>query len=124
MSEANLTAFANEKYLSLMTFKKDGSGVATPVWFVETDGTIYVYTLADAWKVKRIRNNPRVQIAPCDIRGKLKGEWVEARARIVAESEATTAHQLLDKKYGWMKKIGNLFSRLRKRERKVIAINV
>lgn len=124
MSEANLTAFANEKYLNLMTFKKDGTGVATPVWFVETDGTIYVYTLADAWKVKRIRNNPKVQIAPCDIRGKLKGEWVEARARIVDESEATTAHQLLDKKYGLMKKIGNLFSRLRKRERKVIAINV
>ena len=124
MSEANLTAFANQKYLNLMTFKKDGTGVATPVWFVETGGTLYIYTLADAWKVKRIRNNPKVQIAPCDIRGKLKGEWVEARARIVDESEATTAHQLLDKKYGLMKKIGNLFIRLRKRERKVIAINV
>ena len=125
MSNEKLAAFTNEKYLNLMTFKKDGTGVATPVWFVETGGTIYVYTLADAWKVKRVRNNPKVRIAPCDLRGKLTGEWVDARARIVTgESEAIAAHRLLDKKYGWMKKLGNLFSRLRNRQRAVIAINV
>jgi PPOX class probable F420-dependent enzyme len=125
MSNEKLAAFANEKHLNLMTFKKDGTGVPTPVWFVETGGTIYVYTLADAWKVKRVRNNPKVRIAPCDMRGKLKGEWVDAQARLVAESaETKRAHDLLDKKYGWMKKIGNLFSRFRKRERAVIAIHV
>jgi PPOX class probable F420-dependent enzyme len=125
MSNEKLAAFANEKHLNLMTFKKDGTGVPTPVWFVETGGMIYVYTLADAWKVKRVRNNPKVRIAPCDMRGKLKGEWVDATAHLVGESEETKrAHNLLDKKYGWMKKIGNLFSRLRKRERAVIAINV
>jgi uncharacterized protein len=124
MGNGNLAAFANEKYLNLMTYKRDGTGVATPLWFVETGGTIYVYTLADAWKVKRVRNNPKVRIAPCDVRGKLKGEWVDAQARIVNENEATTAHQLLDKKYGLLKKIGNLFSKLRKRERTVIAIQV
>ncbi len=125
MSDEKLAAFANEKHLNLMTFKKDGTGVPTPVWFVETGGTIYVYTLADAWKVKRVRNNPKVRIAPCDMRGKLKGEWVDATAHLVAESEETKrAHDLLDKKYGWMKKIGNLFSRFRERERAVIAINV
>jgi PPOX class probable F420-dependent enzyme len=125
MGKEKLEAFANQKYLNLETFKKDGTGVATPLWFAEKDGTIYVYTLADAWKVKRVRNNPRVRIAPCDIRGKLKGDWAEAQARIVkSNDEEQLAHQLLDKKYGWQKKIGNLLSGFRNRQRTVIAITV
>jgi uncharacterized protein len=125
MGKEKLEAFANQKYLNLETFKKDGTGVATPLWFAEKDGTIYVYTLADAWKVKRVRNNPRVRIAPCDIRGKLKGDWAEAQARIVkSNDEVQLAHQLLDKKYGWQKKIGNLLSGFRNRQRTVIAITV
>jgi uncharacterized protein len=125
MGKEKLEPFARQKYLNLETFKRDGTGVATPLWFAEKDGTIYVYTLADAWKVKRIRNNPRVRIAPCDFRGKLKGDWVEAKARIVeSPAEEQLGHQLLDKKYGWQKKIGNLLSGFRKRQRTVIAIQV
>lgn len=89
--------FKGAKYLSLETFKRDGSGVKTPVWFAETGDTIYVYTLADAWKVKRIRNNPRVRIARCDIRGNVNGEWVEAKARVVDGEEAACGQQLLNK---------------------------
>lgn len=125
MSEEKLKPFANQKYLNLETFKKDGTGVATPLWFAEQDGTIYVYTLADAWKVKRIRNNPRVRIAPCNMRGGLTGEWLDARARIVTSGdEERLGHQLLDKKYGWQKGVGNLLNLFRKRQRTVIAINV
>jgi uncharacterized protein len=124
MSKEKLTPFVNQKYLNLETFKRDGTGVRTPLWFAEQDGRIYIYTLANAWKVKRVRNNPRVRIAPCDIRGKLTGDWVEARARIVEGSEAQLGHQLLDKKYGLMKKIGTWFSRLRKRQHAVIGIQV
>ncbi|MEW6127117.1 MAG: PPOX class F420-dependent oxidoreductase [Acidobacteriota bacterium] len=124
MSDDRLKAFANENYLNLMTFKKDGTGVPTPVWFAERQGTIYVYTLAESWKVKRVRHNPKVRLAPCDMRGNLKGEWLDAEARIVTGDEEQLGHQLLDKKYGWMKKIGNLFSRLRKRQRTVMAINL
>lgn len=124
MSNESLKPFENQKYLNLESFKRDGTGVATPLWFAEKDGTIYVYTLANAWKIKRIRNNPRVRIAPCDFRGNLKGDWVEAKARIVADNEAQVGHQLMDKKYGWQKKIGNLFSVFRKQARVVIAINV
>jgi PPOX class probable F420-dependent enzyme len=124
MRNEKLEPFANQKYLNLESFKKDGTGVATPLWFVEQDGTIYVYTLANAWKVKRIRNNPRVRIAPCDFRGNLKGEWVEAKARIVTNGEELLGHQLMDKKYGWQKKIGNLFSVFRKHPRTVIAITL
>jgi uncharacterized protein len=124
MSNEKLKPFANQKYLNLESFKKDGTGVATPLWFAKHDDTIYVYTLANAWKVKRIRNNPRVRIAPCDLRGKLHGDWVEARAHIVTDSQEQLAHQLLDKKYGWQKKIGNLLSAFRNRPRTVIAIHV
>ena len=59
--------------------------MATPVWFAEENGTLYMYSLAHAGKVKRIRNNPKVRIVPCDVRGKLKGEWVETKARILDE---------------------------------------
>ena len=124
MSSDKLSLFAGEKYLNLETWRKDGTAVATPVWFAEDGGVLYIYSLADAGKVKRIRNNPRVRVAPCDMRGKLKGEWVEARARILHGDEAAKGHRLLDEKYGLLKKIVNIFSKLRKRERVVIAIEL
>ena len=124
MSGDKLSQFAGEKYLNLETYRKDGTAVATPVWFAEDGGLLYIYSLADAGKVKRIRNNPRVRVAPCDMRGKLKGEWVDARARILQGDEAARGHRLLDEKYGLLKKIGNVFSKLKKRERVVIAIEL
>ena len=120
---SDLHQFKDAKYLSLETFKRDGTGVPTPVWFAENGDTFYVYTLADAWKVKRIRNNPQVRIAPCDMRGNVKGNWVEAHARIVDAKEAEAGQQLLDKKYGWQKKIANFLSGLRGNKRAVIAIH-
>lgn len=94
------------------------------MWFVVHRDSIYVYTLASAGKVKRIRNNPRVRIAPCDARGTLKGAWVEATARIVDETEAAQAHDLLVAKYGWMKRLADLFRKIRPKPRAVIAIVV
>jgi PPOX class probable F420-dependent enzyme len=92
-------AFAGHKYLSLETFKKSGDGVKTPVWFAadpsasldSNDAKLYVYTIGVSGKVKRVRNNPRVKIAPCDMRGRVLGEWVEARAkRLPAECSCST----------------------------------
>lgn len=117
-----LVQFRNENYLSLESFRRSGEGIRTPVWFVESDGLIFIYSLANAGKVKRVRNNPKVRIAPCDFRGGVKGSWVDALATILDEESATRAHQLLTKKYGWMKRIGDLFSRLRKRTRVTLAI--
>ena len=123
MSNDRLAQFASEKYLNLETFRKDGTPVDTPVWFAEERGTFYVYSRADAGKVKRVRNNPHVRIAPCDVRGKLKGTWVDAAARIVSdEAEARHGQGLLTGKYGWMKRVGDFFSRLRKTKQAVIAI--
>jgi PPOX class probable F420-dependent enzyme len=117
------TPFTAERYLSVETYRRTGQAVATPVWFVVDGGVIYVYSLADAGKVKRIRNNPRVRIAPCDVRGALKGAWLDATARIVDEREAAAAQKLLVAKYGWQKKLFDLLRKIRPRPRAVIAID-
>ena len=109
-----IAQFANAKYLNLETFRKTGVGVRTPVWFAQEGDTFYVYTLPNAGKTKRIRNNPRVRVAPCDMRGNLRGAWVDARARICEDPEAAHGQELLRRKYGWMKIIGDFFSRLRR----------
>lgn len=124
MSEDKLKQFAGQKYLNVETFRKNGSAVATPVWFAQELGILYIYSLANAGKVKRIRNNPRVRVTPCDIRGNPRGEWVEGKARILNAAADEHAHRLLDKKYGWVKKLGNLYSKLMQRERSSIAIEI
>ena len=124
MSPNRFSQFAHQKYLNLETYRKTGTLVATPVWFAEEHGTFYIYSLAHAGKVKRIRNNPKVRIVPCDARGNPKGDWVDATARILDEQGATRGHQLLNQKYGWIKRIGDAFSRLRRRPRVVIAIDL
>jgi uncharacterized protein len=124
MSTNSLTQFANQKYLNMETYRKTGKPVATPLWFAEENGTLYIYSLANAGKVKRIRNNPKVRIVPCDVRGNPKGEWVEAEARILDEAGAALGHTLLNQKYGWLKRIGDAVSRLRRRQRVVIAIDL
>jgi len=122
MSSPNLAPFAGQKYLNLESVKRDGTPVQTPVWFAEEHGVLYVYTLANAGKVKRIRRHPRIRIAPCTMRGTVTGPWVEADAIIVDATTAAHGHALLRQKYGWLKGIGDLFSRFMHRERVVIAM--
>jgi PPOX class probable F420-dependent enzyme len=74
--------FSGHRYLNIETYRKSGVAVRTPVWFAEKDGQLYLYTLADSGKVKRIRKNPRVRVAPSDIKGNPLGEWREGEARI------------------------------------------
>jgi uncharacterized protein len=120
---ATLAAFQNENYLSLESIRKNGMAVATPVWFAEQDGVIYVYTEAASAKVKRIRNNPRVRIAPCTYNGKLRGEWVAATAKLIDGAEEALGHRLLDRKY-WLKRLGNWYQRWRGYQRAMFAIRV
>ena len=123
-------AFAGHKYLNLETFKKSGEGVKTPVWFAadpsasldSNDAKLCVYTIGVSGKVKRIRNNPRVKIAPCDMRGRVLGEWVEARVAIVTSEEAARGMRLLNKKYFPWKQMLDFFAMFRRRERTVFAI--
>jgi uncharacterized protein len=123
---SKVAGLQSEKYISLETFRKNGAGVKTPVWFaVGENGEIYVYTEAESGKVKRIRNNSKVRIAVSDIRGNVKGEWMDASARILSEDspEYQVANKLLDRKY-WLKWIFNWASKLRAHKRAGIAIQV
>ena len=72
-------AIQGQKYMSLISFRKNGTAVPTPVWFGEKDDKLYVMTRSDSGKYKRIRNNPQVRIAPCTIRGKITGPGVRGR---------------------------------------------
>lgn len=118
---ADLNQFDGEKYICLETFKKNGEGVKTPVWFVSHNGAFYAYTEADSWKVKRIRNNPHVRVAKCDIRGNVEGDFMDATARSIDGDERVTADKLLDKKY-FLKKIFNLLTKLNRHKRAMIKI--
>lgn len=119
MADARFASLQGQKYINLETFRKNGQGVRTPIWFAgEPDQgpleKLYVYSTADSGKAKRIRNNLRVRVAPCDVRGKLLGEWIDARADIVAGEEAEHGMKLLNKKYfPWRQLLGffSLFSR-------------
>lgn len=124
-------AFADHKYLSLETCKKNGQTVRTPVWFAadpsakldSRDAKLYVYSIEDSGKVKRVRNNPRVRVAPCDMRGKLLGEWVDGKAEIVTGAETERGMRLLNKKYFPVKQILGFFALFSRRKRVVIAIS-
>jgi uncharacterized protein len=122
--------FAGQKHLNLETFKKNGTGVKTPVWFAEdasasldsNQAKLYVYTIGVSGKVKRIRNNPHVRIAPCDMRGRVLGEWVEARAEIVTGEEDACGTQLLKKKYFPWKQLLDFFAKFRNRDHTVFVL--
>ena len=90
-----------EEYIRLKTFRKNGEPVATPVWFALHDGRLHITTEADSGKMKRIRNNPRVLISPCNMRGKPTGPSVEGLARDVQDADTSEAEQALRRKH-WL----------------------
>ena len=108
-----MSHLAGEKYINLETYRKSGQGVRTPVWFVEMingDGSVlYVRTSVDTGKYKRVRNNPSVQIAPCNMLGSVKGNWVKGEARIADEEEKVKVFKMLEKKYGIIYKMTRVF---------------
>ncbi|MGH9850304.1 MAG: PPOX class F420-dependent oxidoreductase, partial [Blastocatellia bacterium] len=119
-----LAQFANQKYLNLESYRKNGQEVRTPLWFVEDDGSLYFYTVAHSYKVKRLGANPRVRVVPCDARGKVKGEWVDATARRLDVAEARHADDLLNRKYGLFKRALNFLAKIRGHERAAFAIRL
>ncbi len=119
------TTFDHQHYLNLETFRKNGNGVGTPVWFVEDGDILFVRTDANSGKVKRIRNHNQVHIAPCKMDGALLGDWIEASARLVSDWEIDRkVDRLLGKKYGLMKTLFGLASSLQGRENTIIEIKV
>lgn len=92
------------KYISLTTFKKDGTPVATPVWLTREGDSLYVITDANSWKAKRLRNSDRAEVAPCDMRGTVSGPSTPARATLLDEAGTARVNKMINAKYGLMAK--------------------
>ncbi len=107
---------AKERYISVTTFRRDGTPVATPVWCAGEEGFLFVFSEANSGKVKRIRRDPHVRVAPCSARGKPQGEAVDGDAAIVEETEKAEA--LLASKYGWLWLAYNLLMAAARRVRR------
>lgn len=102
---------SGESYINLVTFRRDGRGVPTPVWFAPIDDRLYVFTDGTSAKVKRIRATKRIRVAACDVRGKVTGEWLDGRARVVADEKLVErAYAALYRKYGWQMRLVDVVS--------------
>jgi len=99
----------DQKYISIGTFRKNGSVAHTPVWFGEENGKLYVMTRSDSGKYKRIRNNPQVRIAPCTMRGKITGPEFAATARIPPDDDWPRARNTIHRKY-WLARVPFIWS--------------
>ena len=128
MSNAEL---AREPYINLETFKRDGSGVKTPVRCAPLEGTIVIFTDGTSFKVKRLRRNSRVRVAACDARGKLlsgeRGNWIEGSCEIVEDpAREARSYDALLAKYGWQMRLINISSTLFGRigRRKILAVTL
>ncbi len=120
-----ISQFDRQSYLNLETFRKSGLGVKTPVWFVQDGSTFYIRTLSNSGKVKRIRNNSRVNIVPCKMDGSLVGVWVPAKAVEVKEDGIVQKiDHLLDKKYGLVKKLFALTSALQRQQNTILKVEL
>lgn len=113
LDTAALETLDRHRYISLLTFRRSGAAVKTPVWFAESGGKFYVFSAADSGKVKRLKNDPRIRTAPCGPRGHLRGEWIEGQARRIEDPALqTTAYAALLAKYGWQMRVLNFVSML------------
>ena len=114
MTSPDLGRFENQQFMNLETFRKNGEGVKTPVWFVLDNNIIYVRTGIDSWKVKRLRKNPQVRIVPSDRVGQPLDDWVMAHGEVVeAEVETQATKKLFKRKYGLQMRFFDLMGRVR-----------
>ncbi|WP_319452131.1 MULTISPECIES: PPOX class F420-dependent oxidoreductase [unclassified Mycobacterium] len=104
---------AKSEYILLTTFTKDGRPKPTAIWAAPSGDGLVAITQEQSWKVKRIRNTPRVTIAECDRSGKPKGESIEATAAILDKSANGATYDAIGKRYGVLGKTFNFFSKLR-----------
>jgi len=93
-----------QKYISLTTFRKNGLGVPTPIWFAEAGGKLYVKTRGDSGKCKRLRNNSSVKVAPCTVRGKVTGPEFSGTARFLPVEDWPRAQRVVSQKY-WLARL-------------------
>lgn len=103
----------NQQFMNLTTYRKSGVPVTTPVWFAQVGDKVYVYTQANSGKVKRVRNNGKVEVGPCTRSGKPLGPTETAAARLMSLEEGKSVDKLLTNKYGLLKRIISFVAKLR-----------
>jgi hypothetical protein len=97
----------------LETYRRDGTAVRTPLLFIIHRNRFYMRTAAHTYKVKRIKNNPKVRVAPSTFRGELKGEWVAGEARVYDAADMQWVNRLSKRRNGWFKRLIDLRNRFR-----------
>ena len=110
-------ALKQHKCVSITTYRKNGKPVPTPVWFALENDKLYVATEPDSGKVKRIRNNPNVLLAPCTQRGKLIGPTMKGVAHPLLADHEAQVKAALKRKYGWMMRLGNFVDKITRTKR-------
>lgn len=126
MTEATTTSFdalRERRYVVLTTFRRSGVPVPTTVWLLDSGGKIYVTSPASTGKVTRLRNDPRVRLAPSDAKGTPLGPEVEGRARILDPVAGKAFDQTLTRRYGWQKRLLARFMVLRRKEQVILEIS-
>jgi uncharacterized protein len=119
------TPLDHDSYISLASYRKNGTLVETPVWAAPLDGKLVVFTLRETYKVKRVQNNPAVRVAKCDVKGKVLGEWHEGTCRLVTDAEQEKrAYAALRKKYGLMMRLGDIASTLTGRMKRRVVLEI
>jgi PPOX class probable F420-dependent enzyme len=104
-------ALADARYVSLRTFRRNGSSVDTPVWAAGLDRSLVLFTDGTSWKVKRLRASPRCEVAVCDARGNVSGDWRSGTAQVVGDpARERRAYEVLRAKYGWQMRSLDLVS--------------
>ena len=112
------------RYVSLTTFTKDGRPKPVPVWIARDGDRAVVITEKNAWKVKRIRNTPRVTLAVCDMRGNVKGEAVEAVATVLDDSQTEHVYRAINQRYGIVGRVFSFFSKLRGGAERTVGLEI
>ena len=113
MPQPSLDQLAAERYVSLVTFRRNGKGVPTPIWIAREGDKLYAFTDGTSAKMTRLKVTDRIQIAACDARGNVRGDWTEGRARDVDDPAVIVrALAALTQKYGWQLSLLSVFSRL------------
>ncbi len=123
--ESELARLDAEKYVSLVTFRKTGVGVATPVWIARDGDELLVFSERNAGKVKRIRNDPRVELTACDMLGRrTHGATVTGKARILDDEGSARARRVIARRYGLVGRVTMFFSRLRGGPQRTVGIAI
>jgi uncharacterized protein len=120
----SLDAVSKADYVLLTTFRKDGTPVGTAVWAVAENGKLYVWTVTDSWKAKRLRRNPAVTLQPCSASGKPHGTAIEGTGRILDAEGTERVRKLLRRKYWLTGPLVILGSNLRRGKAGTIGIEI